>query len=146
MKKLLSNIYWLIPAILCIIVLLFPGIKILSTIFWLIPAILCLVLLVPGIYSLRYHRELLHQKIFALAFFFILWIVSLYFLFQNKLNLTWLTPEKGKWFFTGLGSAAFVAVGIFIIITKPDQRKRGALGVAFFSICLVVSIIAFFKS
>ena len=70
-----------------------------------------------------------------MGFFLVVWLVSLYFLFQNKLKLTPREQEKGNYFFQMIASAAFVLGGIFIIAIKPDQWLKGALAICLFGFC-----------
>jgi hypothetical protein len=82
----------------------------------------------------------------AIVIVSIMWVVSLYFLFQNKLNLTPRTQEKGKWLFCGIGSAAFVLCGIYFTIIEPNQWIKSGFGAGFFALCLVVAIINYRKA
>lgn len=121
-----------------------PKLKKLSMLFWLIPAILSPFLLIRGILALQQPWGAQSQKIGGLVFFFILWIVSLYFLFEKKLkknmNLTAREEEKRKWAFHAIGSAAFVLGGIFIIIINPEKWIIVGLAAGFFSICFLKAV------
>jgi hypothetical protein len=116
-----------------------------SFFYWLIPAILCPILLAYGVFSLQQPWGVTYQKFFALGFFFILWLVSLYFLFQNKFKFTDREREKRKWIFTGIGSATFVVGGIFMSIIEPSRWKIDISAVVFFGLGLAVSIRAYKK-
>jgi hypothetical protein len=122
------------------------NLKKLSVSLWLIPAILCPLLLIRGIWALTQPWGVPYQKLLGLAFFSIMWIVSLYFLFQHKLKLTAREQEKRKWLFHGIASATFVLGGIFIIIIKPDQWIQGGLAVGVFTISLVAAIRSYRKA
>jgi len=117
--------------------------KKLSFVFWLVPTVLCPVLLARGVWSLLQPWGVQYQKIVALLVFFILWIVSLYFLLQNRLNLTSIEREKGKWFFVGLACAAFVLGGILVSIIEPANWKMNTLSTGFFGLGLAVAIIKY---
>ncbi len=124
--------------------------KKLKMLFWLIPAVLSPFLLIRGIWALQQPWGVKSQKIGGLVFFFILWVVSLYFLFEKKLtknlNLTAREEEKRKWTFRAIGSAAFVLGGIFIIAISPEKWVIGVSAIAFFSLCLVNAIRQHFKA
>ncbi len=118
--------------------------KKLSMLFWLISAVLTPFLLIRGIWALQQPWGVQSQKIGGLVFFFILWVVSLYFLLENKLtknlNLTAREGEKWKCAILAIGSAAFVLGGIFIIMIKPEKWGIGALSAVFFGLCLLKAI------
>jgi hypothetical protein len=102
---------------------------------WLIPAILSPILLIRGIWALQQPWGVAYQKIIAMGFFLVLWLVSLYFLFQNKFELTPREQEKGNYIFQMIGSGAFVLGGIFMIAIKPEEWIKGALAICFFGSC-----------
>jgi hypothetical protein len=111
---------------------------------WLVPAILCPFLLIRGTWALQQPWGVQYQKIGGLFFFFTLWIVSLYFLFEKKLTkslkLTAREEEKRKWTIHAIGSAAFVLGGIFIIIIRPEKWVIVGLSTGFFSLCFLNAI------
>jgi len=75
-----------------------------------------------------------------MIFFAILWVVSLYFLIADKLQLEPRLAERGKWLFLGLSSASFALGGIFIMTIHSDQWIKGAVDTGFFGLCLLVAV------
>ena len=126
------------------------SLKNLSMLFWLIPAILTPFLLIRGIWALQQPWGRQSQVIGGLVFFFILWVVSLYFLFEKKLtkylNLTAREEEKRKWVLHAIVSATLVVGGIFIIIISPEKWGIGALSIVFFGLCLINAIRQYSKT
>ena len=114
--------------------------KKLARVLWLVIAILGPILLVRGMWALQQPWGVQYQKIFALGFFFILWIVSIFFLFQDKFDLTAIEREKAKWLFYCILCTVFVQGGIFIIVTEPGKWIRGVLGIVFFGLCFIYSV------
>ena len=121
-----------------------PRLKKASKLFWLIPVILTPLLLVRAMWALQQPWGVQEQKIGGLVFFVILWIVSLYFLFEEKqtkkLNLTAREEEKRKWTLHAIASAIFILGGIFFVAIKPEKWIIGASTVVFFGLCLVNAI------
>jgi hypothetical protein len=72
--------------------------------------------------------------------------VSLYFLFQQNIELTTRQQEKRKWLFYAIGSAAFVVGGIFMIIIRPDRWIKGSLVIGFFGLCFLSAIRSYRKA
>jgi hypothetical protein len=124
--------------------------KKLKMLIWLACAVLSPILLIRGMWALNQPWGVPTQKIGGLIFFLILWIVSLYFLFDNKFTkyqkLTAREEEKRKWMFHIIGNSAFVLGGIFIISVRPEKLVIGASSAAFFGLGLLVSIIKYKKA
>ena len=116
----------------------------------LVPAVLTPFLLIRGIWALQQPWGVQSQKIGGLVFFCVLWIVSLYFLFEKKLtkklNLPAREEEKRKWTLHAIGSAVFILGGIFIMAIRPEKWGIGTSSVAFFGLCLVNAIRQYLKA
>lgn len=97
--------------------------------------LIVMVLFIPTLLILNYMAI---QQPETLIFIFIMWMVSLCFLFEKKLaqymNLTERDGEKRKFVIHSLVNFAVILCGIFIIMISPENRGIGALSAAFFGL------------
>jgi hypothetical protein len=110
-----------------------------SRVILLILAILIPINLVRGIWVLQQSWSNTYQTIGAMIFSAILWVVSLYFLLQDKLQLPPRSAERSKWLFVGIACAAMVVSGMFIMTIDPNEWIKGVLAIGFFGFGFVVA-------
>ncbi|RII30424.1 MAG: hypothetical protein CXR30_05415 [Geobacter sp.] len=97
--------------------------------------LIVVVLFIPTLLILNYTAI---QQPEMLIFIFMMWMVSLCFLFEKKLakymNLTEREGEIRKFVIHSLVNFAVILCGIFIMIISPEDRGIGVLSAAFFGI------------
>jgi len=106
----------------------------------IVPAVLGPIALARGVWALNQPWGITYQKIFALIFFFIFWVVSIFLLIQHKLHLDPHMMEKSKWLSVAMVSATFVVGGIFILATRPDEWIKAALATGFWALGFLIAV------
>lgn len=108
-------------------------------IMWVIVAVLGPFMFIRGIWSLFQPWGSVYQKLVALAFFLVMWLVAIYFIFEKKLKLTEREKEKRQHLLYLVISLTFVIGSIFIIVIKPQEAVTGISGILFFGLCGAVA-------
>lgn len=97
--------------------------------------LIVMVLFIPTLLILNYTAI---QQPETLIFIFIMWLVSLCFLFEKKftkyMNLIEREGENRKFVIHSLVNFAVILCGIFIMMTNLENRGIGALSAAFFGL------------